>query len=119
VATCVKVPSGFLLATLQGGKQKSSPHSLCCVAASVAGVQPATDISFSKLAANQASCPSTLQATKSSSLTVRAVQVEGASLLCHVACGINRPLVPLVDRPAVSHAFTAWHTLVYLLPNAW
>jgi hypothetical protein len=37
----------------------------------VADVQPAAGISFSKIAANQASCPSTLQATKkSTSLTV-------------------------------------------------
>ena len=56
------------------------------------------------MAANQASCPSTLQAAKSSSLSVRTVQVEGASLLCDVARGITRPLVPLVDRPAVFHA---------------
>jgi hypothetical protein len=64
-------------------------------------------ISFSKMAANQASCPSTLQATKSSSLTVRTVQVEGASLLCDVARGITRLLVPLAslsERPAVFHA---------------
>jgi hypothetical protein len=34
---------------------------------------------------------------------VRTVQVEGASLLCDVARGIIRPLVLLVDRPAVFH----------------
>jgi hypothetical protein len=67
-------------------------------------MQPAVGISFHKMAANQASCPSMLQAAKSSSLTVRTVQVEGASLLCDVALGITRPLVPLVDRPAVFHA---------------
>jgi hypothetical protein len=67
-------------------------------------VQPTAGISFHKMAANQASCPSTLQAAKSSSLTVRSVQVEGASLLCDVARGVTRPLVPLVDRPAVFHA---------------
>ncbi len=62
----------------------------------VADVQPAAGISFSKMAANQASCPSTLQATKkSSSVTVRSVQVEGASLLCEVARDITSPLVPL------------------------
>jgi hypothetical protein len=70
----------------------------------VADVQPATGVSFHKMAANQASCPSTLQAAKSSSLSVRTVQVGGASLLCDVACGITRPLVPLVDRPAVFYA---------------
>jgi hypothetical protein len=43
------------------------------------------------------------QATKSSSLIVWTVQVEGASLMCDVACGITRPLVPLVDSAAVFH----------------
>jgi hypothetical protein len=57
-----------------------------------------------QMAANQVSCPSTLQAAKSSSLSVRTVQVEGASLLCDLACGITRPLVPLADRQAVFHA---------------
>jgi hypothetical protein len=70
----------------------------------VADVQPATGVSFHRMAANQVSCPSTLQVTKSSSLSVRTVQVEGASLLCDVARGITRPLVPLEDRPAVFHA---------------
>jgi hypothetical protein len=73
---------------LQGGKQNSSPPSLPGVAAElawqlawqlvwqlhgVADVQPAAGISFSKMAANQASCPSTPQATTPSSLTVRTV----------------------------------------------
>ncbi|MFN9909069.1 MAG: integrase zinc binding domain-containing protein, partial [bacterium] len=69
----------------------------------MADVQPATGVSFHRMAANQVSCPSMLQATKSSSLSVRTVQVEGASLLCDVARGITRPLVPLEDRPAVFH----------------
>jgi hypothetical protein len=55
---------------------------------SSAGVE---DIHGSRMVANQASCPST-------------VQVEGASMLCDVADGITRPLVPLADRPAVFHA---------------
>jgi hypothetical protein len=67
-------------------------------------VKPATGVSFHKMAANQARCPSTLQATKSSSLSVRTVLVEGASLLCDVARGITRPLVPVEDRPVVFHA---------------
>ncbi len=45
-----------------------------------------------------------MQATKSTYLTVRTVQVEGAILLCDTELGINRPLVPLADRPAVFHA---------------
>jgi transposase InsO family protein len=103
-ATCVKAPSGSQVVALQGGKLNSSPPSLPGVAASVADVQPATGVSFHRMAANQVSCPSTLQATKSSSLAVRTVQAEGASLLCDVARGITRPLVPVEDRPAVFHA---------------
>jgi hypothetical protein len=63
--------------------------SLPGVAASVADVQLATGVFFHRIAANQVSCPSRLQATKSSFLSVRTVQVEGASLLCDVACGIT------------------------------
>jgi hypothetical protein len=103
-ATCVKAPSVSQVGALQGGKLISSPPPLPGVAASVADVQPVTDVSFHKMAANQASCPSTLQVAKSSSLSVRTVQVEGASLLCDVARGITRPLVPVEDRPAVFHA---------------
>jgi hypothetical protein len=103
-ATCVKVPSGSQVVALQGGKLISSSPSLPGVAAGVADVQPAVGISFHRMAVNQASCPSELQAVKSSSLTVRTVEVEGASLLCDLARGITRPLVPLVDRLAVFHA---------------
>ncbi len=99
-ATCVKVPSGSQVVSLQGGKLNSSSPSL----PGVADAQPAVCVSFHKMAANQVSCPSTLQAARSSSLTVRTVLVEGASLLCDVKRGITRPLVPLVDRPAVFHA---------------
>jgi hypothetical protein len=102
--TCVKVPSGSHVTTLQGGKQKSSQPSLPGVAACVAEVQPAAGFSFSKMAANQTNCPSTLHATKSSSLTVRADKVEGTSLLCDEARGITRPLVPLAERQAIFHA---------------
>jgi hypothetical protein len=45
-----------------------------------------------------------VQATKSSSLKVRNVQEERASLLGDVAHGITRALVPLEDRPAIFHA---------------
>jgi hypothetical protein len=103
-ATCVKVPSGSQVVALQGGKLNSSPPSLPDVAAGVANVQPAVGFSFHRMAANQVSCPSTLQTAKSSSLSVRTVQVEGASLLCDVALGITRPLVPQEDRPAIFHA---------------
>ncbi len=67
-ATCVKAPSGSQVVALQGGKLNSSPP-LLPVAASVADVQPSTGVSFHKMAANQASCPSIMQAAKSSSLS--------------------------------------------------
>jgi hypothetical protein len=95
VATCVKTPPRSQVATLLNSFPPSLPG--------VADMQLAAGISFSRLAANQTSCPSTLQATKSS-LAERAVQVEGASLLCDVAHGSTRPLVPLADRAAVFHA---------------
>jgi hypothetical protein len=103
------VPSGSQVVALQGGKLNSSPLSLPGVAAGVADLQPAAGISFHRMAANQVSCPSTLQAATSSSLSVRTVQVEGASLLCNVACGTTRPLVPLADRLAVFHAIHMAH----------
>ena len=83
------------------------------MAAEVADMQPAACISFARMAANQASCPSTLQAAKSSSLSVRTVQVEGASLLCDMARGITRPLVPLCSTPT-----TTWHIQAYVLQIA-
>ena len=49
-ATCVKVPPGSQVAALWGGKQNSSPPSLPGVAAVVADLKPAADISFSKIA---------------------------------------------------------------------
>jgi hypothetical protein len=105
-AACVKEPSRSQVAALQGGMSNSSTPSL----PGVADVQTAVGISYHKMAANQANCPSTMQATKSSSLTVRSVQLEGASLLCDVARGITRPLMPLVDRPAV---FQAIHSVAH------
>jgi hypothetical protein len=54
------------------------------------------------IAARQLSCPSTLQATKSASLQVKACEVEGVSLLCDVSTGRLRPLVP--DRLLVFEA---------------
>ncbi len=89
----------------------SPPPSLTGVAAGVRDVQLAAGISFSKMAANQTNCPCTLQATKSSSLTVRIVQVEGSSLLCDVARGVTTPLVSLADRAAIFHAV---HSVAHL-----
>jgi hypothetical protein len=106
----VKVPWGSQVAIQQGGKLKSLTSALPGVKAGVAEVQPPPKISFSKMAANQAANPSTLQAIKSSSLTVRIVQVEWASLLCDIVWGITRPLVPEVDRPSV---FQAIHSVAH------
>ncbi len=104
---------------LQGGKLNSSPPSLQGVAAGVADVQPAAGISFSRMAANQASCPSTQQATKSSSLTVRTVLVEGAILLCEVVCAITSPLVPPRTDLQFFQPSPAWPTLAYVPPSIW
>ncbi len=118
--TCVKAPSGSQVVALQVGKLNSSPPSLPGMAAGVADMQLAADISFHRMAASQVRCPSTLQAAKSSSLSVRNVQVERASLLCDdVAPGITRPLVPLVDRPAVFHSIHSVAYPQYMLPSVW
>jgi hypothetical protein len=50
----------------------------------------------------------TLQAGKSPSLRLRAVEGEGASLLCDKSTGTFRPLIHLVDRKDV---FAAIHGL--------
>jgi hypothetical protein len=113
-ATCVKAPSESQVVALQGGKLNSSPPSLPGVAASVADVQPATSVSFHRMAANQVSCPSTLQATKPSSLSVRTVQVEGASLLCGMARG--RWCHWRTGRPS-STPSTTWHAQAYVLQS--
>ncbi len=56
------------------------------------------------IAARQLSCQSTLQASKSPSLRVKACEVEGVSLLCDESTGRLRPLVPEADRPLVFEA---------------
>ncbi len=56
------------------------------------------------IAARQLSCQSTLQASKSPSLQVKACEVEGVSLLCDESTGRLRPLVPETDRPLVFEA---------------
>jgi transposase InsO family protein len=73
---------------------------------------PATGqlIDFAAIAAHQQSCPATLQASKSSSLRLQAVEVMGASLLCDTLTGSPRPLIPTVDRKAV---FDAFHSLAH------
>ncbi len=53
------------------------------------------------IAARQASCKSTLQASRSSSLLIRTCEVEGVSVLCDVSTERLRPLVPEPDRLVV------------------
>jgi hypothetical protein len=59
------------------------------------------------IAACQASCQSTLQASKSSSLLIRTCDVEGISVLCDVSTGRLRPLVPEPDRLVVFRSIHA------------
>lgn len=73
-------------------------------ACAVAEVLVPTGVPFKKMAEHQTTCTSTLQACKSSSLMVQPIQVEGASLLCDVARGRVRPIVPIQDRVAIFHA---------------
>jgi hypothetical protein len=50
------------------------------------------------IASRQSTCPSTLWASSSPSLRIRACEVEGVSLLCDSSTGRWRPLVPEADR---------------------
>jgi hypothetical protein len=110
-----KCPPGSKVTVLRGGKQNSSTSSLPGMDSGVANVQSAAGISFTRMAANQASCPSTLRATKSSAPTF---QVDGVSLLCDVAFGITRPLslqwLTELSSPTPS---TAWFTRAYVPPD--
>ncbi len=58
-------------------------------------------LDFAAIADHQRSCQVTLQASKSSSLQPRAVEVMGASLLCDFSTGVPRPLIPVADRQKV------------------
>jgi hypothetical protein len=67
-------------------------------------------LDFAAIADHQRSCQVTLQASKSSSLQLRAVEVMGASLLCDFSTGVPRSLIPVVDRQKV---FNAYHSLAH------
>ncbi len=99
-AAGVKAPSGSPVAAWQGGKPESSP-SPGNESAAVCAV-PATGqlIDFAAIAEHQLSCLATLQASKSSSLRLQAVEVMEASLLCDTSTGSPRFLTP----------FTVWRT---------
>jgi hypothetical protein len=62
-------------------------------------------VNYAALAAHQAACPLTQRAASSTSLQIEKRVVGGVELLCDVSRGGLRPLVPLVDRPAVLAAF--------------
>ncbi len=59
VATCVNVTSWSQVTALRRGKLNSSSPSLPGAADGMAHMQPAAGISFSRMAANQVSCPNT------------------------------------------------------------
>jgi hypothetical protein len=94
----------------QEDKPEFSPGSPAAQPA-VCAVQAFPDmLDFAAIAEHQRSCQVTLQASKSSSLQLRAVEVMGASLLCDFSTGVPRPLIPVVDRQKV---FSAFHSLAH------
>jgi hypothetical protein len=119
--TCVKVPSRSQeFAALQGVKQKSSPSSWsgswrgrCAASCRHLLLQDGGEPGQLYYHA-EASCTSMLQATKSSSLTVKTVQVEGGS--AYFACGMWHCQAPSVTgrqtchMPCRSQPGTPWHT---------
>ena len=52
-----------------------------------------------------------LQASKSSSLQLQAVEVMGVNLWCDISTGVPRPVIPVEDRRAV---FNAFHGLAHV-----
>jgi hypothetical protein len=67
-------------------------------------------VDYAALAAHQGACPLTQRAASSTSLQVEKRVVGGVELLCDVSRGGLRPLVPLVDRPAI---FATFHGLAH------
>jgi hypothetical protein len=109
-AAGIKEPFGSPAATWQGGKPESSSTSGNGLAVVLAVPATGQLINFAAIAAHQQSCPATLQASKSSSLRLQAVEVMGASLRCDTSTGIPWPLIPTEDRKAV---FDAFHSLAH------
>jgi transposase InsO family protein len=90
----------------QEGKPEFSPGS-----PTVCAVPAFPDmLDFAAIAEHQRSCQVTLQASKSPSLQLRAVEVMGASLLCDFSTGVPRPLIPVANRQKV---FNAFHSLAH------
>jgi hypothetical protein len=67
-------------------------------------------VDYAALAAHQAVCQLTQRVASSTSLQIEKRMVVGVELICDVSRGGVRPLVPLVDRPAV---FAAFHELAH------
>ncbi len=67
-------------------------------------------VDYAALVAHQGACLLTQRATSSTSLLVEKRVVGGVELLCDISRGGVRPLVPLVDRPAI---FAAFHGLAH------
>jgi hypothetical protein len=94
----------------QEGKPEFPPYSPTAQPA-VCAVPAFPDmLDFAAIAEHQRSCQVMLQASKSSSLQLRAFEVMGASLLCDFSTGVPRPLIPVVDRQKV---FNAFHSLAH------
>ena len=103
-AANVKEPSGSLAAAWQGGKPESSSLSMVqpTVCAVLATVQK---LDFAAITEHQKTCHAMLQASKSSSLQLQAVEVMGVSLWWDISTGVPRPVIPVEDRRAVFNAF--------------
>jgi hypothetical protein len=86
VEECVKYPSGSQTAARQGDKSEFSPPSLFSLVAALGSALDFTDI-----AANQLTCPSILTATRSPSLQLQPVIVNGISVVWDLSMGSAPP----------------------------
>jgi hypothetical protein len=110
----VKEPSRSLAAAWQGDRPESSTLSMvqptvCTVSAMV------QKLDFAAIAEHQKTCHATLQASKSSSLQLLAVEVIWVSLPCNISTGVPRPVIPVEDRRAV---FNSFHGLAHAVTRA-
>ncbi len=93
-----------MAAAWQGGKPESS--SLSMVQPTVCPVSAiAQKLDFADIAEHQNTCHATLQASKSSSVQLQAVEVMGVSLWCDISTGEPRPMIQVEDRRAVFNVF--------------
>ncbi len=104
-ASSVKVPFGSLVTARQGGESKSSPPSLVNLVTAFQGT-----VDFMEIAANQLTCPSTIAAARSSSLSLQPLVLGGASVLSDMSTGTPRPLIPEANRRQIFAAIHDWPT---------